>query len=49
MKDGNKKHYIKDSLALMLGLELNKSKTYRLTIDKQIELHKLKANEGILA
>jgi len=48
MKDGNKKHYIKDSLALMLGLELNKSKTYRLTIDKQIELHKLKANEGIL-
>lgn len=48
MKDGNKKHYIKDSLALMLGLELNKSKTYRLTIYKQIEFHKLKANEGIL-
>lgn len=48
MKDGNKKHYIKDSLALMLGLELNQSKTYRLSIDKQIELHKLRANEGIL-
>lgn len=48
MKDGNKKHYIKDSLALMLGLELNQSKTYRLTIDKQIELHKIRANEGIL-
>lgn len=47
-KDGNKKFYIKDSLALMLGLELNKSKTYRLTLDKQIELHKLRANEGIL-
>lgn len=48
MKDGNKKHYIKDSLALMLGLELNQSKTYRLTIEKQIEFHKLKANEGVL-
>ena len=48
MKNGNKKYHIKDSLALMLGLELNKSKTYRLTIEKQIEFHKLKANDGIL-
>lgn len=48
MKDGNKKFGIKDKYALMLGLELNKSKTYRLTVDKQIEYHNLKANEGIL-
>jgi hypothetical protein len=48
MKDGNKKFGIKDKYALMLGLELNQSKTYRLTPEKQIEYHKLKANEGIL-
>lgn len=47
-KDGNKKLYIKDSLALMLGLELNQSKTYRLPLEKQIEFYNLKANEGIL-
>lgn len=47
-KDGNKKFYIKDSLALMLGLELNQSKTYRLPLEKQIEFYNLKANEGIL-
>ena len=48
MKDGNKKFGIKDKYALMLGLELNQSKTYRLTPEKQIEYYKLKANEGIL-
>jgi len=48
MKNGNKKFGVKDSLALMLGLELNPSKTYRLTPEKQIELYKLRANEGIL-
>jgi len=47
-KDGNKKFSIKDKYALLLGFELNKSKTYRLTTEKQIEYHKLKANEGIL-
>jgi hypothetical protein len=48
MKDGNKKFGIKDKYALMLGLELNQSKTYRLTPEKQIEYYNLKANEGIL-
>jgi len=48
MKDGNKKFKINDTLASMLGLELNNSKQYRLGIEKQIELHKLRANEGIL-
>jgi len=48
MKDGNKKFKINDTLALMLGLELNNSKQYRLGVEKQIELHKLRANEGIL-
>jgi hypothetical protein len=47
-KDGNKKFSIKDKYALLLGLELNKSKSYRLSADKQIEYHKLKANDGIL-
>lgn len=46
--EGNKKFGIKDKYALLLGLELNKSKTYRLTLDKQIEYHNLKANEGII-
>jgi hypothetical protein len=48
IKDGNKKFGIKDKYALMLGLELNHSKTYRLTPQKQIEYYNLKANEGIL-
>jgi len=48
MKDGNRKFKINDSLASMLGLELNNSKQYRLGVEKQIELHKLRANEGIL-
>lgn len=47
-KDGNKRFHIKDNIATMLGLELNENRNYRLTPDKQIELHRLRANEGIL-
>jgi len=48
MKNGNKRFHIKDNLALTLGLTLNENKKYRLSPEKQIELHRLKANEGIL-
>jgi hypothetical protein len=47
-KDGNKRFHIKDNFAKMLGLTLNENRNYRLTPEKQIEYHKLKANEGIL-
>jgi hypothetical protein len=47
-KDGNKRFHIKDNFAQMLGLTLNENRNYRLTPEKQIEYHKLKANEGIL-
>jgi hypothetical protein len=47
MSKGNKKVYINDNYALLLGLDLNDSKRYRLSVDKIKALNELKNNGGI--
>jgi len=48
MKNGNKKCYVNDNIATLMGLELNACQRYRLTDEMQRELHKIKANQGVL-
>jgi len=48
MKDGNQKFTITDENAILLGLELNKSRRYRLSETKQIDYELLKRNQGVL-
>lgn len=44
---GNKKLYVQDELAEILGLTLNPNKRYRLSNDKERELIELKANRNL--
>jgi hypothetical protein len=46
-KDGNKRFHIKDEIALLLGLELNENRNYRLTPDKQNQLYQLRAQQNL--
>lgn len=44
---GNKKLYVQDEFAEILGLTLNPNKRYRLSKDKEMELIELKANRNL--
>jgi len=48
MNKGNKKFYINDNVATLMGLELNQSQRYRLTDDKQKLFYKIRENNGVL-